>query len=282
MPSSASANVAAMDGPSTTPAPREPAINLPGVILACLALLVGLHLVRGFLSPETDVALLFDFALVPARWTVSQDPLALRAVMAEAGAGPEAETRLALARYVLGEPDARPWTFLTYGLLHGSWTHVILNGLWLAAFGAPVARRCGAARFGLVLALGVAAGGATHVALHSLSVSPLVGASAAVSALMAAASRFVFTPVPTFFGLEPRPVHERPRQSLRALASNRSAVLFLLVWFCSNLLFGLSAQPLGLSDAAIAWEAHLGGFVVGFFLFPLIDTGRAAGQGQPA
>ena len=271
-----------MDGPSTTPAPREPAINLPGVVVACLALLVGLHLVRGFLGSETDIALLFDFALVPARWTVSQDPLALRSVMAEAGAGPEAETRLALARYVLAEPDARPWTFLTYGLLHGSWTHVILNGLWLAAFGAPVARRCGAARFLLLMALGVLAGGATHVALHPLSVAPLVGASAAVSALMAAASRFVFTPVPTFFGLEPRPVHERPRQSHRDLVANRSAMLFLLAWAGSNLLFGLAAQPLGLSDAAIAWEAHLGGFAVGFLLFPLLDPGHAAGAGRRA
>jgi membrane associated rhomboid family serine protease len=30
-------------------------------------------------------------------------------------------------------------------------------------------------------------------------------------------------------------------------------------------------QPFGISDASIAWEAHLGGFLAGLVLFPLID-----------
>ena len=47
--------------------------------------------------------------------------------------------------------------------------------------------------------------------------------------------------------------------------------VFLLVWFASNLLFGLAAAPLGITDAAVAWEAHIGGFVVGLLLFPWLD-----------
>ena len=36
-------------------------------------------------------------------------------------------------------------------------------------------------------------------------------------------------------------------------------------------------MPLVGENAAIAWDAHLGGFIVGFLLFPLLDP-REAGR----
>jgi membrane associated rhomboid family serine protease len=51
-------------------------------------------------------------------------------------------------------------------------------------------------------------------------------------------------------------------------------VLFLGLWFATNLLFGVAAVPLGIVDTSIAWEAHIGGFLVGLLLFPLLDPGR--------
>jgi membrane associated rhomboid family serine protease len=39
----------------------------------------------------------------------------------------------------------------------------------------------------------------------------------------------------------------------------------------TNFIFGAGAQNFGLSEAPVAWLAHLGGFAVGFFLFPLFD-----------
>jgi membrane associated rhomboid family serine protease len=30
-------------------------------------------------------------------------------------------------------------------------------------------------------------------------------------------------------------------------------------------------QPLGLMDASIAWEAHIGGFLAGLVIFPVLD-----------
>jgi membrane associated rhomboid family serine protease len=38
----------------------------------------------------------------------------------------------------------------------------------------------------------------------------------------------------------------------------------------------VAAAPLGIVDASIAWEAHIGGFVVGLLLFPLLDPHRHA------
>ena len=46
---------------------------------------------------------------------------------------------------------------------------------------------------------------------------------------------------------------------------------FLVIWLVTNIVFGLITLPLGTENAAVAWDAHLGGFVVGFFLFPFLD-----------
>jgi membrane associated rhomboid family serine protease len=255
---------------------REPIFNLPAVVTATVAVLVVIHAVRSaLLAPDTDLELLLDWAVVPARWTAAFDPSRAEAIVREAASGSSglvAEAREALARYVLAEDRAKPWTALTYALLHGSWTHVLVNGVWLAAFGTPVARRCGALWF---LALGgvcAVAGALAHWLTDPSSVVPMVGASAAISGWMAAAARFVFGPGrQSPFGRGIEEAHLRPRQTIGEMARNRGAAVFLLVWFASNLLFGLASAPLGMTDAAIAWEAHIGGFLAGLLLFPWLD-----------
>jgi membrane associated rhomboid family serine protease len=255
---------------------REPILHLPRVVTLAIIVLLGLHAVRtGLLSQEEDVTTLIDFALVPARWTVAVDPARAEDVLRAAGDGAldqASNLRLALARYVVANAEPAWTTFATYALLHGSWAHVILNAAWLAGFGAPVARRCGAWRFAALLSLGAVAGGAAHVALYPLSVAPLIGASAGVSALTAAAARFVFAPSLRERGLlVDDEIHLRPRQSLAQVLANRRATLFIGVWLLTNALFGALGTPLDVADAGIAWEAHLGGFLAGFVLFPLLD-----------
>ncbi|SFU90869.1 Rhomboid family protein [Methylobacterium sp. 174MFSha1.1] len=257
--------------------PRVPVFNMPAVVTASVGILVLIHAVRQVLPDVWDITLLLDLALVPARWTLALDPDraadVIRAAAASGGGALEVEARKAFAAYLVADPGAMPWTFVTYALLHGSWAHVLLNSVWLAAFGTPVARRCGAWRYGLIALVSTAAGGFLHVLIDPLSTVPLIGASAGVSGLMAAAVRFAFQPVEAAgAGAVPwqRPVPTR-LQTIPELLRNRSAVVFLAIWFVTNLLFGLAALPLGLSDSAVAWDAHLGGFVVGFLLLPLVD-----------
>lgn len=242
--------------------------NLPGVVLASIVSLIAVHALRTLAPDAVSLGLLIDLAVVPARWTLAWDPSRLPDVLREvANTAPpdEVASRLAFARAVL-DGGPRVWSAATYALLHGSWAHVILNSVWLAAFGTPVAQRCGSIRF-LALALAAAVGGAAaHVLVHPLAVMPMIGASAAVSGMMGAAARFVFLPGPP--GLHP------PRSQalgLAALARNHRAMVFLAVWFATNILFAVIAAPLGLTDAAIAWEAHVGGFLAGLLLFPLLD-----------
>jgi membrane associated rhomboid family serine protease len=55
------------------------------------------------------------------------------------------------------------------------------------------------------------------------------------------------------------------------MLTDRRVLLFLAVWFGTNYLFAVLARPLGITDASIAWEAHIGGFLVGLLLFPWLD-----------
>lgn len=261
---------------------RAPVFNMPGIVTASIGAILAIQAIREYLlSDVLDIQVVLDLALVPARWTVWFDPSRAAAVIQAAASG-DAETgamREAFARYVTGQQSLEPWTLATYALLHGSWMHVIFNSVWLAAFGTPVARRCGAWRYCVLALAGIVAGGLLHILIDPLSATPLVGASAGISALMAAAARFVFQPPASAYGGPPWQIATpRPAETVPELLRNRTAVSFLAIWLITNLLFGLVSLPLGAESAAIAWDAHLGGFVAGFLLFPFLDgripTGR--------
>ena len=109
---------------------------------------------------------------------------------------------------------------------------------------------------------------------------PVIGASAAISGTMAAAIRFVFVPGAPLgarlgFGsrADDRAYQQKPLPLLRVL-TDRRAVAFLVIWFVANFVFGVASVPLGITSAAVAWEAHVGGFLAGLLLFPLFDPPR--------
>lgn len=253
---------------------REPAINMPTSLLVAIAVLFAVHAVRSWLDDEIAVRLLAELAFIPASWTVTFGYGTIEEVVAaiarEAADPQTVPLRVAWARFALEDAGPRPWTWLSYAVLHGSWAHVALNAVWLAAFGTPLVRRAGLERW-LLLALAAALAGALAQWLADpLSAQPVIGASAIVSGFMAAAATFAFA--------SPRgaPAWSAEPPSRRAdwsFLRNRTALAFLGVWLLLNLLFGLVAVPLGLAEGAgIAWQAHMGGFVVGL-LFPLLDPG---------
>jgi membrane associated rhomboid family serine protease len=230
---------------------REPAFNLPGVVLGSLLVLAGIHVVRVLLlSADTDVEVLLYFAFIPARYGTEY-----------AGVLP-------------GGVAADVWTFVTYALLHGDLTHLAVNCLWLAAFGSAVAWRFGTARFLLFSAAAAAAGAGLHLFMHEGELVPMIGASAAISGQMAAAIRFAFRdggPLGAIRG-HGRAAFRAPAEGLLEALRQPQVMIFLLVWFGLNLLFGLGAVAMpGTEEADIAWEAHVGGFLFGLVGFRLFD-----------
>lgn len=258
----------------------EPIFNVPGVIVGLVAVLAAVHGLRVWILDET--ALIWDFALIPARFAafLGTDPIQVLTDRLAADPGNTGLVqRLALARELALEGDTKPWTLLTYALLHGNWMHDLLNSVWLLAFGSAVARRFGALRFALFFAVTALAGGVAHVLTHADDVIPMVGASAAVSGCMAAAIRFVFQPGAPLgvFRLSDEVAYSLPALPLAEVARDSRVMSFLVIWFVMNLATGLAGSGLGITDATIAWEAHIGGFLAGLFGFRLFDPARFAG-----
>ncbi len=235
-----------------TPAsPSEPIFNLPWIVTLFSGAMIAIHAIRAFLDSKTDMEVLLWLAFLPARY------------------GPTLRLREALP----GGDAADLWTFVTYAFLHGDITHLIVNLVWLLAFGSAVAWRFGPLRFSVFFAVTAAIGALTHLMLHFGELVPLVGASAAISAAMAAALRFAFEeggPLGVFRG-RGEAAFRVPAASLAQAFRNRQVLIFTAVWFVINIFFGLGSIPELVGDATVAWEAHIGGFLAGLFLFPLFD-----------
>ncbi|HEY2756356.1 MAG TPA: rhomboid family intramembrane serine protease [Pseudolabrys sp.] len=231
---------------------REPLFNIPAVVTALLAVLVLIHVVRIYLlTNEQDIDVLLTFAFIPVRY----------------------DTSAVLGGVLPGGFGAELWTFVTYSLLHASWTHLGVNAIWFLPFGSAVARRFGTSRFLLFYAVTAAAGAAMHLATHPGEQYPMIGASAAISGTMAAAMRFAFQhggPLGMLRG-EDDEAYRVPALPLTGVLRDSRVLLFLIVWFGMNIVFGLISLPIGGNDQPVAWQAHIGGFLAGLLLFSWFD-----------
>jgi membrane associated rhomboid family serine protease len=236
--------------PPDPPAPpREPILTLPGAVTAYVALLAVIHL-RTLLSPEFDYWTIETFGFIPMRYDSTL-----------------------LATPFPGGTAAKVWTFVTYSLLHANLSHIVFNVLWLLPFGSALARRFGAARFFLFMAVTAVAGALAHLVTHEHAMAPMIGASASVSGAMAAAIRFAFVRG-SFLSLrrgDADAAAKVPALPLTRALRDPRVLAFLGIWFGVNIIFGLGSIAIGTEGASVAWQAHIGGFFAGLLLFSLFD-----------
>jgi membrane associated rhomboid family serine protease len=178
-----------------------------------------------------------------------------------------------LAITLLGGTGAKVWSFVTYSLLHANLSHIGFNVLWLLPFGSALARRFGAIRFFLFMAVTAVAGALAHLITHEHAVAPMIGASASVSGAMAAAIRFAFVKGSflSFNRGDAFAAARVPALSLTHALRNARVLGFLAVWFGVNIVFGVGSVAIGADGASVAWQAHIGGFFAGLLLFSLFD-----------
>ncbi len=228
---------------------REPLLTLPGALTAYILLLAVIHL-RVLLPRDLDNWIVIAFGFIPKRYDATLLPDAFP-----------------------GGEGAKYWTFVTYSLLHANLSHIGFNVLWLLPFGSALARRFGAVRFYVFMAVTAAAGALAHLISHEHELAPMIGASASVSGTMAASIRFAFVrgSFLSFSRGDADRAAKVPAQSLWQALRDRRVIAFLAVWFVVNLIFGIGSIAIGMEGATVAWQAHIGGFLAGLVLFSLFD-----------
>lgn len=235
----------------------EPIFNVPAVVVAIIALCI---LVRAgqelLLTDEENIEFLLYFAFIPARY----------------------DSNLLPADAFPGGIGADLWTFVTYAFVHGDMIHLGMNTVWFLPFGSAMARRFGTLRFLGFFAATAVAGALAHLATHPREMLPMIGASAAVSGCMAGSIRFAFQhggPLSLFRG-DDDATYRVPAAPLSVALRDSRILLFLLIWFGLNLLFGAGSIGVTGTEQTIAWQAHIGGFIGGLVSFALFDPVRAA------
>lgn len=248
------------DSPDPSNEPRrEPIFNVPGVVAVLVGLMWAIHVAADLVLDEYGLGnLRIWFAFIPDRF--------FNAAQWPGGALPLV------------------WTGFTHAFLHVDYMHLAINTAWLAIFGTPVGRRYGTVGVLIVFLLGALAGALVQTLALTFSVNQfavLLGASGGVSALTGAAMRFIFEPV--IWGRnpetdEPMPLGRRTA-TLSGVFRNPRSRVFIIFWMGLNLLIGFAPMILGAS-IAIAWEAHIGGFLAGLLLPSALDAVARRRQGR--
>ena len=212
--------------PFTDTAPRA---AHPAVVLTLIAINALVFLWTWSLPPGMLNHVLIQYALIPVRY-----------------ASPD------LARYIgLNPHDYFP--LITDAFLHGGWLHIIFNMWFLWIFGPAMEARFGRFWFVILYLGGALSANVVQVITHPLSTEPVLGASGAIAAVIAAyaviyPTERVITIVPIIFIPLFIPV---------------PAILFAAIWFGLQVLEGSTELARPAMAAGVAWWAHIGGFGFG-------------------
>jgi membrane associated rhomboid family serine protease len=168
-----------------------------------------------------------------------------------------------ISRYGVIPAHPRLLSLVTSMFLHGGWSHIIGNMLFLWAFGRSLEDAMGHGKFLVFyLSCGVISALA-QVAANSYSRAPMVGASGAIAGVMGAY------------------LLKFPRSNIRTLififvfitTVDIPAAFILLYWFVAQIFSGYgSIAHTQVMDVGVAWFAHIGGFVAGMVLVKLMGT----------
>jgi rhomboid family protein len=153
-------------------------------------------------------------------------------------------------------------TVLTAMFMHGSWSHIIGNMVFLWAFGPEIEDAMGRLTYLVFYLVGGVVAMAAQVAADPLSTVPNLGASGAIAAVMGA---FIVA-FPT----------DRIRSVLFIFIFARiryiPAALFIGVWFLTQLInVGAMAQ---VQTGGVAYLAHVGGFIYGAITTRFMEATR--------
>jgi len=232
-------------GDEDNPVPVFPYVNVT-LIAICVVV---------FLYQLVNPAFTSGFSTVPAEITTGRDLVGQFPIsLADGSQAVIDETR---------GPSPIWLTLLTSMFMHGGWTHLGGNMLFLFIFGDNVEKAFGHVRYlAFYLVCGIIASLA-QVYSGPDSILPSLGASGAIAGVLAA-----------YLVLFPA---NRVRVLLGYFVTTVPAVAMIGLWALIQFFSGFAATAVSAQTGGVAYMAHIGGFVAGlvlaFALKPFADRG---------
>ncbi len=160
-------------------------------------------------------------------------------------------------------------TLVTSMFLHGGVGHLLSNMLFLSIFGDNVEDALGKIKFlGFYFLCGIA-GSLLQVVVSGYSTLPSLGASGAIAGLMGA-----------YLSLYPRAeVEVLVPGVLFFHRATVPATFMLFYWIGAQLLFGVGSIGT-MQTGGVAYFAHIGGFVCGYFVANFFASSKPAAEGE--
>lgn len=152
-------------------------------------------------------------------------------------------------------------TLFTSMFLHGGWMHLIGNMLYLWIFGNNIEDSMGHGRFVVFYLLCGVGAALTQALPNTESTVPMIGASGAISGVLGA--YLLLFPRARVLVLIPLFVY--------VTTVRLSAGVVLMFWFVFQILSSLLAAG---QEGGVAFGAHIGGFIAGMLLIPLLKNSK--------
>jgi membrane associated rhomboid family serine protease len=164
----------------------------------------------------------------------------------------------------VNQPVPEPLTLITSQFLHGGFAHLFGNMLFLWIFGNNIEDQLGHVKYLIFyLVCGILAA-LSQWFFSTQSGIPALGASGAIAGVLGAyILRFPRARVRTLLFLGPF-----------ITFPDIPAIFFLGIWFLQQTLYGVASlnveSTIGMENGGVAYWAHIGGFVFGAILGPLL------------
>ncbi len=207
----------------------------PYVTWALIAINVVIFAYQSILSQRDHLQFIADWALIPARVSSGE----------------------------------QIHTLITSAFMHGSWFHLGSNMLFLWIFGDNVEDVLGHIKYIFFYLATAIAAGVAQILVDTDTLVPMVGASGAVSGLLAA-----------YIVLFPHGrIHTLIILGIFITSTMLPAWLMIGYWFLIQLVLGIFSLGQETTGGGVAFFAHIGGFIAGYLLVrPLADKSRLVNQ----
>ncbi len=240
----------------------NPHRRFPWLTLLIIAINVGVTAWMSTLPDREQAELALRYGFVPARLSQLDSGKPVKAELITLDAFTGQRRQHGVLQLSTSKSDVYP-TLLTTMFLHGGWIHLLTNMWMLWIFGNNIEDRLGHLIYVAFYMMGGLVATTCFWVSDPSGTIPVVGASGAVAAVLGGyAITFPAAKVRTLIFIVIITIIDLP------------ALLVLGIWFALQLVSGVMGLW-GVVLEPVAFWAHIGGFVAGIVLMPLLSIGAS-------